>query len=69
MREYIIKVMSDKPLSEIASGESIMAIAKTSGDCDEVIRCKDCIKKELCSIFRDAKHELGFCAWAARKEE
>ena len=42
MREYIIKVMSDKPLSEIASGETIIAIAKTSGDCDELIRCKDC---------------------------
>lgn len=35
----------------------------------ELIRCKDCIKKELCSIFRDAKQELGFCAWAERKEE
>ena len=38
-------------------------------DAIPVIRCKDCIKKELCSIFRDAKQELGFCAWAGRKEE
>lgn len=37
-------------------------------DAEPVIRCKDCIKKELCSIFRDAKQELGFCAWAAREE-
>lgn len=38
-------------------------------DAVPVIRCKDCIKKELCSIFRDAKQEHGFCAWAERKEE
>lgn len=38
-------------------------------DAEPVTRCKDCIKKELCSIFRDAKQELGFCAWAERKEE
>ena len=35
----------------------------------ELIRCKDCNKKELCSIYRDARQELGFCAWAYRKEE
>lgn len=35
----------------------------------DLVRCKDCIKKELCSIFRDARQELGFCAWAVRKEE
>lgn len=44
------------------------AIIQTS-TAKELIQCKDCIKKELCSIFRDAKQELGFCAWAARKEE
>lgn len=38
-------------------------------DAVPVIRCKDCAKKELCSIFRDARQELGFCAWAERKEE
>jgi len=40
-----------------------------SGDVVQVIRCKNCTKKELCSIFRDARQEFGFCAWAGRKEE
>lgn len=43
--------------------------AQKTEDIVSVIRCKDCIKKELCSIFRDARQELGFCAWAGRKEK
>lgn len=34
---------------------------------EKVIRCKDCIKKGLCSIYRDTRQDLGFCAWG--KEE
>jgi hypothetical protein len=37
-------------------------------DGDRLIRCKDCIKKELCSIFRNARQELGFCSWGEKKE-
>lgn len=42
MREYIIKFDTDEPLSEIASGTTVRAVMKTVGDCDEIIRCKDC---------------------------
>ena len=35
----------------------------------EIVRCKDCAKKELCSIFRDTRQDFGYCAWAGRKEE
>lgn len=42
MREYIIKVMNDEPLSALKAGETIQAVMKTSGDCDELVRCKNC---------------------------
>ena len=48
--------------------DTILKLMEMVNGTEKVIRCKDCIKKELCSIFRDAKQELGFCAWAARKE-
>lgn len=51
----------------IERAESEIECAPTL-DAEPVIRCKDCIKKELCSIFRDARQELGFCAWAGRKD-
>lgn len=38
-------------------------------DAVPVIRCKDCIKKRICTNYRYAKVEEGFCAWADRKEE
>lgn len=60
--EYIIPIGEEaKEFDEIFIG----VIRKQK----ELIRCKDCIKKEICSIFRIAKQELGFCAWAARREE
>lgn len=34
----------------------------------QVVWCKDCTKKELCSIFRDTRQEFGFCAWAGKKD-
>lgn len=42
MREYIIKVMNDEPLSALKAGETIQAVMKTVGDCDELVRCKNC---------------------------
>lgn len=42
MREYIVKFETDTPLSELVAGTAIRAMMKTTGDCDEVIRCKDC---------------------------
>lgn len=56
--EYILRAESIKDDREAQARELT-----------ELIRCKDCIKKEICSIFRDAKQEHGFCAWAERKEE
>lgn len=38
-------------------------------DIVEVIRCKDCIKKPLCIIYRETNDEYGYCAWAGRKEK
>lgn len=42
MREFIIQFDTDEPLSELASGTTVMALAKVTGDCNEIIRCKDC---------------------------
>lgn len=35
----------------------------------EVIRCKDCLKKDICSMYRQCKDDYGYCSWAKRKEE
>ena len=32
----------------------------------ELIRCRECIKKDICSNYRYAQNEEGFCSWAAR---
>jgi hypothetical protein len=47
-------------------------IPKGHSDCEtlkELVRCGDCIKKDLCCLYRDTKDENGFCKWAERKEE
>lgn len=36
---------------------------------EEIVRCKDCIKKGFCAISRGVRQEHGFCAWAAKEEE
>ena len=59
MREIIVRMTEEYYKENLAKGYTL----------PELIRCKDCIKKNLCSIFRDAKQELGFCAWAERKEK
>ncbi len=35
----------------------------------KVIRCKYCIKKDICADYMFSQQEEGYCAWAARKEE
>lgn len=42
MKEYIIKFMTEKPLTELKDGDTVSALMKTVGDCDELIRCKNC---------------------------
>lgn len=37
-------------------------------DAVPVIRCKVCLKKKLCSLYREANQENGFCAWGVREE-
>ena len=56
MKEYIV------PLSEEEAFYGYKDMTT------ELIRCKDCIKKELCLIFRVDRQEYGFCAWAERTE-
>ena len=48
--------------------QTITTTTGTSVEYVPVIRCKDCVKKEICSIFRNARQELGFCAWACRRD-
>lgn len=57
MKEYIIKFDTDEPLSEIASGTTIRAVMKTVGDCDEIIRCKDC--KFSKAYYHGSESNLG----------
>lgn len=61
MSEYIVDVNDSSEMYAVEMGRY--------EELRELIRCKDCNKKELCSIYRDARQELGFCAWAYRKEE
>lgn len=74
MREYIIKIESDKPLPELI-GENLRVLIKITGDYDEIIRCKDCKKfiveedESYCEDMFGQCDGNGFCAWAERKEE
>lgn len=35
----------------------------------ELVICKDCLKKDICSMYRQCKDDYGYCSWAKRKEE
>lgn len=37
-------------------------------DAVPVVRCKVCLKKRLCSLYRETNQENGFCAWGVREE-
>lgn len=79
MREFIISFDTDKPLSELVSGETVRALMKTTGDCDEVIRCKDCkyYTGKWCTRYSTKQFDMNdickddddFCSGAERKEE
>lgn len=60
MREFIIKFDTDKPLSELTSGTTLRAMMKVTGDCGEIIRCKDC-KYWSCDDDESYCSELGIC--------
>jgi len=38
-------------------------------DIVEVIRCKECIKKPICTIYRETNDDYGYCFLAERKTE
>lgn len=38
-------------------------------DFERVVHCRDCLKKDFCSLYREANQENGFCAWADRNEK
>ena len=42
MREFIVSFETEAPLSELTAGTTVRAIIKTTGDCGELVRCKDC---------------------------
>ena len=73
MREYIIKFDTDKPLSELASGTNVRALMKVTGDCDEIVRCKDCKHyyrfDGRCYLWCINRRENGYCDRAERREE
>ena len=37
-------------------------------DAVPVVRCKVCLKKRLCSLYRETNQENGFCAWGVIEE-
>lgn len=73
MKEYIIKTMTDKPVSELKAGETITAIMKTSGDMDELIRCKNCENHRepvnMCDIWHRHTNADGYCHRAKAKSK
>ena len=40
-----------------------------SMDYVKIVRCKDCINKPLCTIYRETNDDYGYCALAERKEK
>lgn len=80
MREYIIGVPDNEPLSSLRrSGKTITAIAKIVGNCDEVIRCRNCkyytgkwctkLSTKQLDINDICKADDDFCSMAERAEE
>lgn len=72
MREYIIAIPDNEPLSSLRrSGKTITAIAKIVGNCDEVIRCRDCkhrMHDKTCIKNMKRKPDNGFCDEGERNE-
>lgn len=65
MKEYIIAIPDNEPLSSLRRpGKTITAIAKIVGNCDEVIRCRDCkhrMHDKTCIKVMKRKPDDGFC--------
>lgn len=38
-------------------------------DYPELVRCKDCIKKPICTIYLETNDDYGYCSMAERKPE
>lgn len=49
-----------------ATVETLEEELGTDFSLDRLIRCRECIKKDLCCLYRDAKDENGFCKWGRR---
>ncbi len=47
--------------------QNICPIDEPTVDAVSVIRCKVCLKKRLCSLYRETHNENGFCAWAGKE--
>ena len=80
MREYIVKFDTDETPSNFPYGTSVRALMKITGDCDEVIRCKDCKYSVdeyddgecYCDYEKDLRYIKDwdhYCSWAERKDE
>ena len=62
MTEYIVQIEdSEKNMSERFVGQL--------RSYPELIRCKDCIKKPLCVIYRETNDDFGYCSLAERRKE
>ena len=55
---YVFAIVNTKTGEYVPVRESVMS----------VIRCKVCLKKRLCSLYREANQENGFCAWGVKEE-
>ena len=80
MTDYVSK----DELEEFFKGITITSTGRTKGeairavyngvmnlqttDAVPVVRCKVCLKKKLCSLYREANQENGFCAWGVKEE-
>ena len=70
LKEYI-DAQKGRPFIGCTIGEAlrIMTDEQPTVDAVPVIRCRVCLKKRICSLYREANQENGFCAWGAKEEE
>ena len=66
LRENMLYAMCGTGYQSVALAEIDLM---PSVDAVPVIRCGVCLKKRICSLYRETHDENGFCAWAERKEE
>ena len=56
---YILAIVNTKTGEYVPVRESVM----------QVIRCKYCLRKRYCMVYRETNQENGFCAWGLKEEE